>query len=103
MNLLEIKQFSKHTAHKPLSCEYMVLSSAVVPYLVSRGIIKQVLPLHHSEDLDHLKKSWVQAFFRKQPLGNCNLTVYHSKETKETQHPKFETSVEFRCISCSYS
>ena len=43
----------------------------LVPLLISKGVIKQVLPLHNSEDLDYLKKNWVQAFFSKQPLGNC--------------------------------
>ncbi len=40
-----------------------------VPILISKGVIKQVLPLHHSEDLTYLKKNWVQAFLSKQPLG----------------------------------
>lgn len=41
---------------------------AIVPVLMSRCIIDQVLPLHCPEDLAHLREHWVQAFFHSQPL-----------------------------------
>ncbi|XP_070542017.1 anoctamin-8-like isoform X2 [Ptychodera flava] len=40
----------------------------IVPKLMSKGIIKEVFPLHQTEDLDELRKTWVQAVFRRQPL-----------------------------------
>ncbi|XP_064619768.1 anoctamin-8-like isoform X2 [Lineus longissimus] len=42
---------------------------AIVPKLLTRKVISQVLPLHCSSDLTNLRKTWVQAFFQKQPLG----------------------------------
>ncbi|XP_055956117.1 anoctamin-8 isoform X2 [Patella vulgata] len=41
----------------------------IVPLLESKKIISRVFPLHCSEDLSYLNKSWVQAFFKPQPLG----------------------------------
>ncbi|XP_033634933.1 anoctamin-8-like isoform X1 [Asterias rubens] len=43
---------------------------AIVPKLLSRGIVSQVLPLHNSDTLKSLKTTWVQAFFRNQPLDD---------------------------------
>ncbi|KAK3610260.1 hypothetical protein CHS0354_022322 [Potamilus streckersoni] len=46
---------------------------SIVPLLESKGIISKVFPLHDHDCLQKLRKSWVQAFFRKQPLDDiCN-------------------------------
>ncbi|KAJ8304856.1 hypothetical protein KUTeg_018439 [Tegillarca granosa] len=42
---------------------------AIVPLLESKNVISQVFPLHNHDDLVDLRLTWVQAFFRKQPLG----------------------------------
>ncbi|KAL3867152.1 hypothetical protein ACJMK2_044375 [Sinanodonta woodiana] len=46
---------------------------SIVPLLESKGIISKVFPLHDHDSLQKLRKSWVQAFFRKQPLDIPNL------------------------------
>ncbi|KAI0235896.1 Anoctamin-8 [Lamellibrachia satsuma] len=38
------------------------------PLLLSKGIIRQVLPLHNLEELEYLRKHWVCALFQSQPL-----------------------------------
>jgi N-acetyl-gamma-glutamylphosphate reductase len=40
-----------------------------VPKCVSAGIISQVFPLHDTDSLTRLQKSWVRAIFKRQPLG----------------------------------
>ncbi|XP_019619583.1 PREDICTED: anoctamin-8-like isoform X1 [Branchiostoma belcheri] len=40
----------------------------IIPKCLSKGMIKQILPLHRSEDLETLKKTWVHALFKPQPL-----------------------------------
>ncbi|CAH1254178.1 ANO8 [Branchiostoma lanceolatum] len=40
----------------------------IIPKCLSKGMIKQILPLHRSEDLEKLKRTWVHAFFKPQPL-----------------------------------
>ncbi|XP_035660381.1 anoctamin-8-like [Branchiostoma floridae] len=42
----------------------------IIPKCLSKGMIKQILPLHRSEDLERLKKTWVHAFFKPQPLDH---------------------------------
>ncbi|KAK3097735.1 hypothetical protein FSP39_012604 [Pinctada imbricata] len=41
---------------------------AIVPTLESKGVISQVFPLHSKEDLNTLRKEWMQTFFKHQPL-----------------------------------
>ncbi|XP_038077941.1 anoctamin-8-like isoform X1 [Patiria miniata] len=45
-------------------------AQAIVPKLLSKGIVTQVLPLHNSEALASLKTNWVQAVFRLQPIDD---------------------------------
>ncbi|XP_030833298.1 anoctamin-8 isoform X2 [Strongylocentrotus purpuratus] len=40
----------------------------IVPKLQAKGVISKVFPLHKRDDLQVLKKTWVQAFFKPQPL-----------------------------------
>lgn len=43
--------------------------SLSVPKCLAEGVISQVLPLHSSDDLNNLKKTWMQAFLKPQPLS----------------------------------
>lgn len=45
-----------------------VEGQSIVQRCLSEGIVEQVLPLHDTEDLDKLRKGWVRAFFKYQPL-----------------------------------
>lgn len=36
---------------------------------LSENLVSQVLPLHHTGDLNRLKRDWVLAFLKLQPLG----------------------------------
>ncbi|XP_063955758.1 anoctamin-8-like [Lytechinus pictus] len=40
----------------------------IVPKLLAKGVVSKVFPLHKRDDLQVLKKTWVQAFFKAQPL-----------------------------------
>ncbi|XP_022784864.1 anoctamin-8-like isoform X1 [Stylophora pistillata] len=42
----------------------------IVPKLLAEGVVEKMFPLHNSDDLAKLKKSWVSAFFKKQPLDD---------------------------------
>ena len=44
-------------------------NEAIIPKLQSKGVISKVFPLHKHEDLNVLKKTWVTAFTKPQPLG----------------------------------
>ena len=50
---------------------------SLVPLLLSADIIKHVLPLHNADDLAYLRKHWVQAIFKYQPLGRCFSSHYY--------------------------
>ncbi|XP_069166771.1 anoctamin-10 isoform X3 [Procambarus clarkii] len=41
---------------------------AIIPKFQSDGIIHGILPLHHYKMLENLRSSWVQTFFRFQPI-----------------------------------
>lgn len=41
-----------------------------VSKLLSEGVIDKLYPLHNEDDLVKLRKTWVKAFFKPQPLGN---------------------------------
>ncbi|XP_064100858.1 anoctamin-8-like [Macrobrachium nipponense] len=43
---------------------------AVVPKLLSRGVIKNVFPLHEYEKLKALKTKWVPGFLKRQPIDD---------------------------------
>ena len=43
---------------------------AIVPKFLTAGVISQIFPLHELPTLKNLQKTWVQAFFKQQPLGN---------------------------------
>ncbi|XP_013784235.2 anoctamin-8-like isoform X2 [Limulus polyphemus] len=47
-----------------------VEGQSIIPKCLATGIVSQVLPLHNGETLTKLKKTWVQAFFRYQPLDD---------------------------------
>ncbi|XP_073242923.1 anoctamin-8-like isoform X2 [Porites lutea] len=40
----------------------------IVPKLLSEGVVEKMFPLHNHDDLAKLRKNWVSAFFKKQPL-----------------------------------
>ena len=61
------KVFYCSSIHLPSDCVYCVLLT--VPLLESKRVVSQVFPLHSEEDLTMLKRSWVQAIFKTQPLG----------------------------------
>nr|XP_015927771.1 anoctamin-8 isoform X2 [Parasteatoda tepidariorum] len=42
----------------------------IIPKCLADGVISQVLPLHNSEDLNKLKRTWMQAFLNYQPLND---------------------------------
>ncbi|EDO38807.1 predicted protein [Nematostella vectensis] len=42
----------------------------IVPRLMAEGVVEKMFPLHNHDDLAKLRKSWVQAFFKKQPLDD---------------------------------
>jgi anoctamin-8 len=45
------------------------LCFTVVPKLLVEEVIEQIFPLHDHDDLAKLRKTWVKAFFKPQPLG----------------------------------
>lgn len=45
---------------------------AIIPTLLTKGIIRQVFPLHNSDNLMELRKGWVNAFFSPQPLNQIH-------------------------------
>ena len=47
-----------------------------VPKLLSEGVIEKMFPLHNHDDLAKLRKNWVSAFFKKQPLGDFKRFVF---------------------------
>lgn len=47
----------------------IIFFSSIVPKCLAEGVISQVLPLHSSEDLSKLRKTWMQAFLKPQPLS----------------------------------
>ena len=61
------KVFYCSSIHLSSDCVYCVLLT--VPLLESKRVVSQVFPLHSEEDLTMLKRSWVQAIFKTQPLG----------------------------------
>ncbi|CAL1266921.1 unnamed protein product [Larinioides sclopetarius] len=42
----------------------------IVPKCLAEGVISQVLPLHNSDALNNLKRTWMQAVFKHQPLND---------------------------------
>ncbi|XP_067003783.2 anoctamin-10 [Anabrus simplex] len=46
----------------------LIEGQAIVPKCVSAGIISQVFPLHDIPKLQKLQRTWVRAFFKRQPL-----------------------------------
>ncbi|XP_054714021.1 anoctamin-8-like [Uloborus diversus] len=42
----------------------------IVPKCLAEGVISQVLPLHSCDDLNKLKRTWMQAFLKHQPLND---------------------------------
>ena len=66
---------------------YLSVCCISVPLLESKKIVTQVFPLHDSQPLTELRKSWVRSFCHKQPLGkylckmctftSCTCTKYH--------------------------
>jgi len=51
----------------------------LVPVLLSRRVIQQILPLHCSRDISYLRDNWVQAFFHRQPLGEQHCDVMFTR------------------------
>ena len=47
-----------------------------VPKLLSEGVVEKMFPLHNHDDLAKLRKTWVSAFFKKQPLGDSKRFVF---------------------------
>ncbi|XP_067058166.1 anoctamin-8-like isoform X1 [Acropora muricata] len=45
----------------------------IVPKLLSDGVVEKMFPLHNHDDLAKLRKTWVSAFFKKQPLDDICL------------------------------
>ena len=43
-----------------------------VPKLLVDEVIEQIFPLHDNDDLTKLRKTWVQALTKPQPLGKYN-------------------------------
>ncbi|XP_071448852.1 anoctamin-10 [Hetaerina americana] len=48
----------------------LIEGQSIIPKCLSVGIISQVFPLHEPPALEKLQKSWVRAFFEKQPLDS---------------------------------
>ncbi|XP_046398736.1 anoctamin-8 [Ischnura elegans] len=48
----------------------LIAGQSIIPKCLSVGIISQVFPLHEPPALEKLQKSWVRAFFEKQPLDS---------------------------------
>ncbi|XP_031564579.1 anoctamin-8-like [Actinia tenebrosa] len=42
----------------------------IVPKLLSEGVIDKLFPLHNEDDLVKLRKTWVKAFFKPQPIDD---------------------------------
>ena len=57
----------------------------LVPKCLSKGIIKQVLPLHSNPDLKKLEKDWVQTFLRPQPLGKISFNICYLNVTVDIE------------------
>ena len=47
-----------------------------VPKLLSEGVVEKMFPLHNHDDLAKLRKNWVSAFFKKQPLGDSKRFLF---------------------------
>ena len=56
--------------HSTLPCV-----SIIVPKLLVEEVIEQIFPLHDHDDLANLRKTWVKAFFKPQPLGKRIINV----------------------------
>ena len=53
-------------------------------------MIEQIFPLHDHDDLAKLRKTWVKAFFKAQPLGKK--VMMNTLESEEFKMISFEVS-----------
>ncbi|XP_068231567.1 anoctamin-8-like [Palaemon carinicauda] len=60
----------RSTKHFAASNVYVREGQAIVPKLLSRGIIKNIFPLHEYEKLKSLKTKWVPGFLKRQPIDH---------------------------------
>ncbi|XP_029849538.2 anoctamin-8 [Ixodes scapularis] len=49
---------------------YFMEGQSIVQRCLSENLVSQVLPLHHTGDLNRLKRDWVLAFLKLQPLDD---------------------------------
>ncbi|CAF0996104.1 unnamed protein product [Adineta ricciae] len=49
---------------------------SLIQRALEKGLIRQLLPLHNKDTLNHLRETWVwpQAFFKQQPIGKYHRT-----------------------------
>lgn len=68
-----------------------------VPKLMSEDVVEKLFPLHNEDDLVRLRKTWVKAFNKPQPIGEISLyvienplrnTLYNGCLTTATSFPK---------------
>ncbi|XP_059479643.1 anoctamin-8 isoform X1 [Neocloeon triangulifer] len=66
--VLNLLQMLRATSGDEVAGLRLIEGQAIVPKCISAGIISEVFPLHDTESLKRLQKSWVRAIFKRQPL-----------------------------------
>ncbi|XP_065335769.1 anoctamin-8 isoform X2 [Cloeon dipterum] len=66
--VLNLLQMLRATSGDEVAGLRLIEGQAIVPKCISAGIISEVFPLHETESLKRLRKSWVRAIFKRQPL-----------------------------------
>lgn len=64
----QVDDQSEEVIQIPLIRKYLNPGESIIDSLISVKKIDQIFPLHHEEDLNMLKMSWVTNFFNTQPL-----------------------------------
>lgn len=75
-----------------ISSQTKCVLTTLVPKLLSDGVVEKMFPLHNHDDLAKLRKTWVSAFFKKQPLGE--FTYGHVSSDHKSQEVTLRTSTE---------
>ena len=69
-------QLKLHWEEVPWSAANILVRLFLVPKLMSEGVIEKLFPLHNEDDLVKLRKTWVKAFFKPQPIGKWRVSKY---------------------------
>lgn len=64
-------------------CVHNFIFYDLVPKLLVEEVIQQIFPLHDNDDLVNLRRTWVKAFFKTQPLGKSHCAKFTLKVTRK--------------------